>query len=177
MTLRTLPARFAGLLAGCIVAALIAIPAQAGARYGDTHVTIHESIQVKGSAAAIWARIGGFCDITGWVPPIASCTYEKGGGEEGSVRRLSIDGIGDVVEVMSERTATGYTYIMIEGFLVEAEYRSTIWTVPGPTASTAEVHWLTTIKRAAFPDGGVGISGALVGLYRLGLETIKAQVE
>ena len=56
MTLRTLPARFAGLLAGCIVAALIASPAQAGARYGDTHVTIHESIQVKGSAAAIWAR-------------------------------------------------------------------------------------------------------------------------
>lgn len=177
MTLRTLPARFAGFFAGCVVAALIASPAQAGARYGDTHVTIHESIQVKGSAAAIWTRIGGFCDLTGWLPPIASCTYVKGSGEEGSVRRLVIVGVGEVVEIMSERLPTGYTYIMTEGFLVAAGYRSTIWTVPGPTASTAEVHWRTTIKRAAFPDGGVGITSALSGIYRSGLETIKAQVE
>jgi len=177
MSLKTISARAAGAAAAAMMAAVFATPTQADIAYGDV-ITIHESITINESPVAIWTKFGNYCAIPTWVPPIKSCVYEEGDGQLGSVRRLDIDGIGEVVELMSVRGQTLYTYEMTEGFLTDAKYRSTIWAVPGTSAGTAEVHWKTTILRSAFPDdGGVGIATTLSGLYQASLGELKRLAE
>jgi len=177
MSLKTISARATGVAAAAIVVAVFAMPAQADIMYDDV-ITIHESVTVNESPVAIWTKFGTYCAIPSWVPPIKSCVYEEGQGQLGTVRRLDIDGIGEVVELMSVQGQTLYTYEMTEGFLAGAKYRSTIWAVPGTSAGTAEVHWKTTINRSAFPDdGGVGIATTLSGLYQASLGNLKSLAE
>lgn len=170
-----LPAPVAGALAGAL--ALTAVSAHAEIDYGDT-IAIHESVVIEGSAQAIWAKYGGYCDLTAWVGPVLTCEYTEGEGQLGTVRKLLLAGdMGEVVELMSVQGPTLYTYEMTEGFLADADYRSTVWAVPGVTADTAEVHWRTTILASAFEDGGVGIAQALEGVYASSLAALKAMVE
>jgi hypothetical protein len=170
--------RLAGLAAAGLVAAAFAGTAQAEIRYGDV-INIHESVLVDESHVAIWAKYGTFCGLTQWVGPVTTCVYDEGSGQLGSIRRINVEGMGELREVMSVQGPTSYTYeVITEGALMSAKYRSTISTVPGPRAGTAEVHWQTTILRSAFPDdGGVGISNALQGIYRSSLEALKAMAE
>lgn len=177
MKATTLPARVAGALAGGAMA-LAAGGAHADVTYGDTIITIHESVVIEGSAQAIWAEYGGYCDLTKWIAPVLTCEYVEGNGQLGSVRKLALGGgMGEVVELMSVQGPTLYTYEMTEGFLTDANYRSTVWAVPGPTADTAEVNWGATILASAFEDGGIGIAQALEGLYAASLADLKAMVE
>ena len=170
------PARIAGALTGAL--ALTAVGAQAEIDYGDDTITIHESVVIEGSAQAIWAEYGGYCDLTKWIAPVLTCEYTEGDGQLGTVRKLMLAGdMGEVLEVMSVQGRTLYTYEMTEGFLAHANYRSTVWAVPGATADTAEVHWRTTIIGSAFEDGGIGISQALEGVYASSLADLKAMVE
>lgn len=172
-----LRARAAGAMLGGFMA-LAATGAQAEISFDGDTITIHESVVVQGSATAIWAEFGGYCDITKWIPPVLTCEYVSGEGRLGTVRKLMLGGgMGEVLEVMAVEGPTLYTYVMTEGFLTDAEYRSTVWTVPGTTADTAEVHWRTTIRASAFEDGGVGISQALEGVYASSLAGMKAMVE
>lgn len=172
------PARVAGALAGGAMALAAAGAAQADVTYGDT-IAIHESIEIVGSPQAIWAEYGGYCDLTKWIPVVLTCEYTEGNGELGSVRKLQLGGdLGEVVEIMSVKGPTLYTYEMTEGFLTDARYRSTVWATPGPTADTAVVHWRATILASAYPeDGGVGISQALEGVYADSLANLKSLVE
>ncbi len=173
----TMPARIAGAFAGGAMA-LAAAGAHADIEYGDT-ITIHESVVIEGSAQAIWAEFGGYCDLTKWIAPVLTCEYTEGDGQLGTVRKLLLAGdMGEVLEVMSVQGPTLYTYEMTDGFLAHANYRSTVWAVPGTTADTAEVHWRTTILASAFPDdGGMGIAQALEGVYASSLAELKALVE
>lgn len=173
-----LPARIAGALAGGALA-LAAGAVQAEIDFGDDDtIAIHESVLITGSPRAIWAEYGGYCDLTKWIAPVLTCEYTEGEGQLGTVRKLQLGGgMGEVLEVMSVQGPTLYTYEMTEGFLAHAAYRSTVWTVPGPTADTAEVHWRTTILASAFDDGGIGIAQALEGVYASSLADLKAMVE
>ena len=172
-----LPARVAGAVFGGALA-LAATGAQAEISHDGDTVTIHESVVVQGSAQAIWAQYGGYCDITQWIAPVLSCEYVSGEGRLGTVRKLALGGgLGEVIEVMAVEGPTLYTYEMTEGFAAHAKYRSTVWTVPGATADTAEIHWRTTILASAYEDGGVGLSQALKGVYAASLADLKAMVE
>jgi len=176
MSVTMTQARFAALaVAGLAIAGAIG-PAQAEIRFGDV-ITIHESVLVKDSPVAVWNRIGGYCAFADWVGPVTSCVYVKGDGQLGTVRKINVEGMGEIVELKSVQGPTSYTYEMTEGPLTKAKYRSTISTVPGPKAGTSEVHWQTTILRSEFPeDGGVGIAKALEGLYRASLNGLKQKM-
>lgn len=177
MTGSTLRARIAGAAAGGAMA-FAALGAAADIEYGDT-LTIHESIVIEGSAEAIWAEYGGYCDLTKWIGVVLTCEYTEGDGNLGTVRKLLLaDDLGEVLEVMAEQGPTLYTYVMTEGFLTHADYRSTVSAVPGETEGTAVVHWRTTMTAAAFPeDGGVEIATALEGVYAASLAELKRLVE
>jgi hypothetical protein len=170
--------RVAGVAGAAMIAAAFAAPAQAEIQYGEV-INIHESVLVEESHVAIWAKYGTFCGLTQWVGPVTTCVYDEGSGQLGSIRRINVEGLGELREVMSVQGPTSYTYeVITAGDLMNAKYRSTISTVPGPRAGTAEVHWQTTILRSAFPDdGGVGISNALAGIYRSSLESLKQMAE
>ncbi|MBL29421.1 MAG: hypothetical protein CMM50_17960 [Rhodospirillaceae bacterium] len=162
-----------------LAAALVAAPASAGISYGDDGViTLTESMVIDDSPAAIWVKYGGYCAIPDWMPIITECEYKDGSGAKGSVRRLTLTGIGDVIEIMTDKQPHSYTYEMTEGFLTESKYRATISAVPGTTPGTTEMQYKATLNASAFPeDNGIGVAKALTGAFRAGFESMKAMVE
>jgi len=159
-------------------AALFATAAAADIAVEGGALTMHESMLIEESPVAIWERYGGYCDIDDFVPVITECEFLEGSGEIGTVRRLTLTGIGDVVEVMTVKTPNAYSYDMTEGFLADANYRATIWTVPGPSAGIAEIHWRATMDPEAFPDdGGIGMAKTLSGVFRDAFANLKRMVE
>jgi hypothetical protein len=89
------------------------------------YTTIKMEIDVARPAAAVWARVGGYCDISKWLD--VDCTIKSGDGGIGTVRLLRG---GQVTEILVGKTdlSYGYTqpvregqfYILYHGF-VEAK--------------------------------------------------------
>lgn len=69
------------------------------------YVVVTESIVVDAPVDKVWARVGGFCDITEWMnsPEWEDCKYLHGNGGPASVRSI-------VSEVLVGQTQHGYTY-------------------------------------------------------------------
>src|SRR5271163_445417 len=69
------------------------------------YATMTESIVVDAPVAKVWARVGGFCDITEWMnsPEWEDCKYLQGDGGLGTVRSI-------VNEVLVGQTQYSYTY-------------------------------------------------------------------
>ncbi len=111
-----------------IMLALLGSFAFAGpARAADPqYTTIKMEIDVARPAAAVWAKVGGYCDISKWLDNI-DCVIKSGDGGIGTVRVL---GGGRVTEILVAKTdlSYGYTqpvregqfYILYHGF-VEAK--------------------------------------------------------
>ena len=92
-------------LAGCLA---LATAAQAAPDYAVIKMTQ----TVDRPAAAVWAKVGGFCDLGVWMK--IDCKISSGDGGVGSVR--SIAG-GRVTEVMVGKTDLSYGYVQpaVEG--------------------------------------------------------------
>lgn len=81
-------------------------PAEAPLQIPNPHyATIDESIVVNAPVNKVWARVGGFCDITEWMnsPEWEDCRYLQGDGGPGTVRSI-------VNEVLVGQTLHSYTY-------------------------------------------------------------------
>lgn len=143
-------------------------------------VNIYEWIQVNAPADKVWEKIGGFCDLTTFVPVVVKCEM-SGDGEAGSVRYLELkidENIITVDEPLVDRGKGYYTYIMSRGFLTEARYRSTLRVFPGTDPGTSIVDWTGQIDSKAYPDdNGAEMAKTLHGAYKGGLEGIKQLVE
>ena len=72
------------------------------------YVAIPMSIEVNKSAKDVWAKVGGWCDISNWITPTGGvpCVVTSGTGEVGSVRVIA----GRVTEVMTAKSEFGYGY-------------------------------------------------------------------
>ena len=71
--------------------------------------TIRMEIDVNKPAAAVWAKVGGFCDISAWLS--VDCKMTAGDGGIGSVRSLAN---GRVTEIMVGKTSLSYGYTQPE---------------------------------------------------------------
>lgn len=69
--------------------------------------TITLEIDVARPAAEVWAKVGGYCDISKWLN--IDCTLSSGDGGVGTVRSLAG---GRVLEVLVGRTDLSYGYAM-----------------------------------------------------------------
>lgn len=79
----------------------------APARAADPqYTTIKMEIDVARPAAAVWARIGGYCDISKWFDN-TDCVIKSGDGGIGTVRVL---GGGRVTEILVAKTDLSYGY-------------------------------------------------------------------
>lgn len=85
-----------------------AVPVAAPAAKTPNYVAIPMSIEVNKSAADVWAKVGGWCDISNWITPTGGvpCVVTSGAGEVGSVRVIA----GRVTEVMTAKAQYGYGY-------------------------------------------------------------------
>jgi hypothetical protein len=70
------------------------------------YTTIKMEIDVARPAAAVWARVGGYCDISKWLDNI-DCVIKSGDGGMGTVRVL---GGGRVTEILVSKTDLSYGY-------------------------------------------------------------------
>ncbi len=72
------------------------------------YVSIPMEITVAKPAAEVWAKVGGYCDISKWISPAGNvpCEITSGKGEVGTVRKIA----GRVIEVMTAKSEFGYGY-------------------------------------------------------------------
>jgi hypothetical protein len=69
------------------------------------YTTIKMEIDVARPAAAVWAKVGGFCDVSRWLN--TDCAIESGDGGIGTVRVLIG---GQVTEILIAKTDLSYGY-------------------------------------------------------------------
>jgi hypothetical protein len=92
------------IVAGAALAAsLLAGPAMAA-----DYAVIHLETTVDRPIDAVWAKVGGYCQIGDWLKRTQPCVITAGDGEVGTIRKLTPAGM--VVEVMVAKTAHSYTY-------------------------------------------------------------------
>ena len=72
---------------------------------GPEYRTINMEIEVAKPAAAVWAKVGGYCDISVWLK--VDCTITSGNGGMGTVRALRG---GSVIEILVAKTDLSYGY-------------------------------------------------------------------
>ena len=91
-----------------VIAALIGTVALAApARAADPqYTTIKMEVDVAKPAAAVWAKVGGYCDITKWLD-VTDCVIKSGDGGIGTVRLLRG---GQVTEILVSKTDLSYGY-------------------------------------------------------------------
>ena len=151
-----------------VVAALLmaatALPASAA--------SLSRSVEVKGSAATVWAAIGPFCAIKTWHPAIGACSLD---GKSPPTRTLTTkDGKARFVELQTTRSDAGhsYSYTFTSSPVPVTRYSSTLQvTAKGPD------HAVITWSGDYTPDAGKekDALGALTGIYESGLAALKTR--
>jgi Polyketide cyclase / dehydrase and lipid transport len=91
-----------------VIAALIGTVALAAPAVAadPQYMTIKMEIDVAKPAAAVWAKVGGYCDITKWLD-VTDCVIKSGDGGVGTVRLLRG---GQVTEILIAKTDLSYGY-------------------------------------------------------------------
>ena len=84
----------------------ISVPLFAGTASAAEYATVKLNISVDAPVDAVWKKVGGYCDITKWLPQIKTCVYTSGNGDLGTVRKLA----DRIDEVLVAQTAHSYTY-------------------------------------------------------------------
>jgi hypothetical protein len=82
----------------------LGIALQGGAALAADYATISLTTEVHASAADVWKKVGGFCQIKDWMK--LTCVYTQGSGDLGTVRRLA----DRIDEVMVGKSQYSYTY-------------------------------------------------------------------
>jgi hypothetical protein len=89
-----------------IWALLVTIAFAADALAADPHyITIKMETDVAKPAAAVWAKVGGYCTISKWLD--TDCVIKSGDGGVGTVRSLRG---GQVTEILIAKTDLSYGY-------------------------------------------------------------------
>ncbi len=120
------------------------------------------AIDIDRSADDVWAVIGDFGGIGGWMPGIDSCRVE------GDDRILDTMGM-TITErlVAKDDAARALTYTIVEGAPVES-HEATITVVA--TGGSSHVTWVVE----ATPDA---MADLMATVYQQALEALKARVE
>jgi mxaD protein len=119
-------------------------------------------IDVEGTPEAVWALVGDFGGIAGWMPGMESCRLE------GDNRILDTMGM-TITEKLVARddTARAITYGIVDGVPVES-HEATI--TVSPAGAGSHVTWVVD----AAPDE---MADLMQTIYQQSLEALKAHVE
>ena len=128
-----------------------------------------ESVSVPGEPAAVWERIGGFCAISEWHPAVASC--EMGERDGATIRTLTLEGGGTILEERLSEGEASYGYAILESPLPVAGYTAEIAAEPGEGGTT--ITWSGSFEASGATDEEA--EAVMLGIYRAGLDAIAAQ--
>jgi hypothetical protein len=95
-------------LAACVMGAAVMGAGAAWAQKAPEYVSIPMEITINKPVADVWAKIGGWCDISKWIAPgrEVPCVVESSHSDVGSVRKIA----NVVVEVMTAKSQYSYGY-------------------------------------------------------------------
>ena len=158
-------------LLGCTAAALTCLSTAQAAE-------VTQSITTTASPKAVWALVGPFDGIAGWLPGAASSPADHGN-TVGSVRVITLKAPGNptVREKLTARKGHSYSYAILEvdpKVLPVTHYTCTITVAKSGTGST--VTWHADFQPAGGADEAAA-DKAVSGLYQSGLANIKTMVE
>jgi len=159
-----------GLIAGAVLFSL-SVQAAAAAEAA-------ESVTTSAAPAKVWQIIGKFDAIAAWLPGAESSPADKGD-EVGSVRVITLKAPGSptVTERLTAHTGQSYSYAILKvdpKVLPVSDYTSTIEVTPSGSGSV--VSWRGRFQPAGGADDAAA-SKAMSGVYRAGLDNIKALAE
>lgn len=149
------------ILAGLALSALAATPVMA--------LEVTKSATIAAPPEKVWKTIGEFCGIGDWHPVVEKCEASEKGGKK--LRTLSLKGGGTLVEEQTARDEKkmDYTYIILEGPLPVADYKSTIHVMKDGSGS--KVTWKGDFKAKGAPDAKA--EEVIGGVYEAGLKGIS----
>ena len=134
-------------------------------------IEVSESVSVPGDPAEVWERIGGFCAIADWHPAVTSCDMARSDGV--TARTLELDGGGVLSEERVDEGETSYAYVILDGPLPVADYRSEI--AAEPEGDGTRITWSGEFRAAGAtaPES----EAVIRGIYRSGLDAIAASLD
>jgi hypothetical protein len=151
-----------------IVAALAAPLALADGASQAAVASLSRSVEVRGSPADVWAKIGPFCAIAQWHPAIGSCDDDHA--RPPTRLLVTKDGKATFVELETARSQRSYSYAFTSAPIPVTGYSSTLKVAEG-AGGTSTVTW----SGAYTPDPGKAgeANAALSGIYESGLQAIQ----
>ncbi|MGE0055465.1 MAG: SRPBCC family protein [Hyphomicrobium sp.] len=150
------------------IAALFAISSAGSAFALDAHY----SKDTTASAADAWAAIGDFCGIQNWHPALEKCELSSKDGK--TLRTLHLKGGGTVLEELVEqndKTMT-QTYIILDGVLPVANYKSTLKVVAKGDGATYDWSGHFDAKKGVADDESLK---TMNGVYAAGVDALVAK--
>jgi hypothetical protein len=132
-------------------------------------VDVSQTADVKGDAATVWAKIGGWCAIKEWHPAVASCEETK---DAKPVRTLTLKGGGTIKETRTEAGTTGYQYRIDESPLPVSEYSASfsVTDAKGKKGSST-ITWTAQFKAKGVKDDEA--KKVITGVFTGGLDALK----
>lgn len=146
----------------------------------DETVRLKESIEINSPADQVWAKIGNFADMS-WHPGIAKTELSSGKADEvGATRVLTLQGGGNVNEVLTNFDAASKTmkYEITESVLPVRDYGATL-KVESAGDGKSIVTWRAMFKRKDPANPGApgqddaAAKEAITGIFKSGLANIK----
>lgn len=118
------------------------------------------------SVAVVWHRVGDFCGIANWLPPVAKCTLQK----KGRQRMLSLKGGGTIIEhlVRWSNKHHRYTYRILKSPLPVSHYISTISVTAHGKGSVVE--WVGHYKAKGATNAAA--KKTIDGIYKAGVDSL-----
>ncbi|HSD60819.1 MAG TPA: SRPBCC family protein [Burkholderiales bacterium] len=164
-------------------AALLLAPALALA-HGPTRQKVTETVTIKASPDAVWAKVKDFGGMQTWHPAVASSTVTDGS-KVGSVRVLTLKDGGKVEETLEsmEDGEKKFTYRAKDGGALPVSNYSSTLTVKAGDGGTTVVEWRGAFYRAYVnndppPDkNDEAAVKAITGVYTTGLANLKKTLE
>jgi len=152
--------------------------------HGPTRQKAFETITIKASPDAVWAKVSDFTQLQGWHPAVESSTATNGS-NVGSVRTLKLEGGGELVETLEsiDPAAKKFSYRAKDGGALPVTNYSSNITVKAGDGGTSVVEWRGAFYRKYMnndPPKGEDDEAALTavtGVYKSGLENLKKVME
>lgn len=147
---------------------IMAVIATAFSASSALSLEAHYSKDTKASAKAAWSQIGDFCGISKWHPALEKCELSSSDGK--TRRKLYLKGGGTIFEELVEQNdeTMTQTYVILEGVLPVANYKSTLKVIPKGSGSTFD--WSGTFNAEGAPDDEV--VQTITGVYTAGVDSL-----
>lgn len=128
----------------------------------------HYSKETTASPAKAWETIGDFCGISTWHPALEKCELLKTG--DATQRKLFLKGGGTILEQLVEQNdeTMTQTYVILEGVLPVANYKSTLKVVPKDNGAVYDWSGSFDAKGAEDAESKKVISG----VYSAGVDAL-----